>query len=163
VLRAPGARRKLVSWQQTHAKQSTELGATYNEARSRRLGAESLLRTGDRSRRAEATGDLAIARAICTELGAPLELAAIAGIIQRHGLAAQPASGKTTGLTRREGEVIALIAQGCSNRVIAERLLITEKTAENHVGNILGKLGLTSRAQAAAYAVEHGLAGSTTP
>jgi DNA-binding NarL/FixJ family response regulator len=54
--------------------------------------------------------------------------------------------------------VIALIAQGHSNRQIAEALTISEKTAEIHVGNILGKLGLTSRAQAAAYAVAHDLA-----
>jgi DNA-binding NarL/FixJ family response regulator len=64
-------------------------------------------------------------------------------------------------LTRREREVIALVAQGCSNRAIAQQLAITQKTAEHHVGHILDKLGLTSRAQAAAYAVAHGLAGST--
>ena len=61
-------------------------------------------------------------------------------------------------LTRREREVVALIAQGHGNREIAERLFITEKTAEHHVSNILGKLGFTSRVQAAAYAVEQGLA-----
>jgi len=54
--------------------------------------------------------------------------------------------------------VIALIAQGRSNREIAEALTISEKTAQIHVGNILGKLGFSSRAQAAAYAVEQGLA-----
>jgi non-specific serine/threonine protein kinase len=61
-------------------------------------------------------------------------------------------------LTRREREVIALIARGYSNRAIAEALVIAERTAEIHVGNILGKLGFTSRARAAAYAVAHGLA-----
>ena len=61
-------------------------------------------------------------------------------------------------LTPREREVLALIAQGHGNREIAERLFITEKTAEHHVSNILGKLGFTSRVQAAAYAVEQGLA-----
>ena len=63
-----------------------------------------------------------------------------------------------TGLTRREREVIALIARGYGNRAIAGALVISERTAENHVANILGKLGCISRAQAAAYAVEHGLA-----
>jgi two-component system, NarL family, nitrate/nitrite response regulator NarL len=54
--------------------------------------------------------------------------------------------------------VLALLAQGASNRAIADALVIAERTAEIHVSNILGKLGLTSRAQAAVYAVEHGLA-----
>jgi predicted ATPase/DNA-binding CsgD family transcriptional regulator len=61
-------------------------------------------------------------------------------------------------LTRRERQVIALLARGYSNRAIAEALVITERTSEIHVGNILGKLGFSSRAQAAAYAVAHGLA-----
>jgi DNA-binding NarL/FixJ family response regulator len=61
-------------------------------------------------------------------------------------------------LTPREREVIALLARGYSNRQIGETLVITERTAEIHVGNILGKLGFTSRTQAAAYAVEHRLA-----
>lgn len=138
-----------------------EAEATYNEARSRRLRAASLLQTGDRSRRAEAAGELASARATCTALGAPLELAAIDALTTRYGLApksAQPATSGTDVLTRREREVIALIARGVSNRGIAETLVISERTAENHVANILGKLGCTSRAQAAAYAVEHGLA-----
>jgi DNA-binding NarL/FixJ family response regulator len=59
------------------------------------------------------------------------------------------------GLTRREREVITLIARGYSNRAIAEALVISEKTAEIHVSNILGKLGVASRTQAAAYAIEH--------
>jgi DNA-binding NarL/FixJ family response regulator len=61
-------------------------------------------------------------------------------------------------LTPRERQVIALIARGYSNRAIAEELVITERTAEIHVGNILGKLGFSSRAQAAVYAVAQGLA-----
>lgn len=60
-------------------------------------------------------------------------------------------------LTPRERQVIVLLARGFSNRAIAEELVIAERTAEIHVGNILGKLGATSRAQAAAYAVAQGL------
>ncbi|MEO6412898.1 MAG: LuxR C-terminal-related transcriptional regulator [Pedococcus sp.] len=52
-------------------------------------------------------------------------------------------------LTRREQEIAVLIAQGLSNREIAARLVISSRTAETHVGNILNKLGLTSRAQVA--------------
>jgi DNA-binding NarL/FixJ family response regulator len=53
--------------------------------------------------------------------------------------------------------VIALLARGFSNRAIAAELVITERTAGVHVGNILGKLGVSSRAQAAACAVVQGL------
>jgi non-specific serine/threonine protein kinase len=60
-------------------------------------------------------------------------------------------------LTSREREVAALIAQGLSNREIASRLVIAERTAEGHVQSILNKLGFNSRTQIAAWAVEHGL------
>lgn len=60
-------------------------------------------------------------------------------------------------LTAREREVAALIAQGLTNRQIAAKLVVTERTAETHVQNILNKLGFTSRAQVAAWAAEQGL------
>ena len=60
-------------------------------------------------------------------------------------------------LTAREREVAALVAHGLTNRQIAARLVITERTAETHVQNILNKLGFTSRAQVAARAVQRGL------
>ncbi len=61
-------------------------------------------------------------------------------------------------LTDREREVIALLGRGASNKEIASQLFITERTARTHVSNILGKLGLASRTQAALYAVDRGLA-----
>ncbi|MBF6589630.1 MAG: AAA family ATPase [Ktedonobacterales bacterium] len=61
------------------------------------------------------------------------------------------------GLTAREREVARLIAQGKSNRAIAEALVLSERTIESHVTNILLKLTFTSRAQIAAWAVRHGL------
>jgi DNA-binding NarL/FixJ family response regulator len=61
-------------------------------------------------------------------------------------------------LTAREREVLTLIAEGATNRQIARRLSVTERTARTHVSNILGKLGLTSRTQAALWAVREGLA-----
>jgi DNA-binding CsgD family transcriptional regulator len=64
------------------------------------------------------------------------------------------------GLTAREREVLALIADGLSNRGIAERLVISEKTAGRHVSNIFAKLGIHNRAQAARIAAERGLAGA---
>jgi two-component system, NarL family, response regulator LiaR len=61
-------------------------------------------------------------------------------------------------LTSREKEVLGQLARGASNKEIAYELGITERTARTHVSNILGKLGLASRTQAALYAVEHKLA-----
>jgi DNA-binding NarL/FixJ family response regulator len=62
------------------------------------------------------------------------------------------------GLTRREAEVLRLVAQGRSNREIAAALSVSPRTVDGHVANLLGKLGLDSRAAAAAFAVRHGLA-----
>jgi DNA-binding NarL/FixJ family response regulator len=61
-------------------------------------------------------------------------------------------------LTDREREVLALVAKGHSNKEIAAQLDITERTARTHVSNILGKLDLASRTQAALWAIEHRLA-----
>jgi two-component system, NarL family, response regulator LiaR len=60
-------------------------------------------------------------------------------------------------LTDREKDVIRLLGQGMSNKEIGSQLFITERTARTYVSNILGKLGLASRTQAALYAVEHKL------
>lgn len=60
-------------------------------------------------------------------------------------------------LTPRERDVVILIAEGGTNRQIAKQLGVTERTARTHVSNILGKLGLASRTQAAMWAVKHGL------
>lgn len=59
-------------------------------------------------------------------------------------------------LTTREMEVLQLIAEGCNNRVIAEKLVISEKTVKTHVSSILSKLHLEDRTQAAVYALRHG-------
>jgi len=67
-------------------------------------------------------------------------------------------SNRTPGaLTRREREVLALIVTGMTNRQIAQRLTISEKTAEGHVGNILAKLSCSSRIKAAELARATGL------
>jgi len=60
-------------------------------------------------------------------------------------------------LTDREKEVLGLVGKGLANKEIAYRLGITERTARTHVSNILGKLGLASRTQAALWAVDHKL------
>lgn len=64
-----------------------------------------------------------------------------------------------TALTPREREIVVLVAQGKSNRDIAETLVISERTARTHVSHVLTKLGLASRTQAALWAVREGLVG----
>jgi non-specific serine/threonine protein kinase len=65
------------------------------------------------------------------------------------------------GLTDRERETVALIAEGKSNREIAARLVVSEETIKSHVSHILTKLGLSSRTQIAAWAVQKGLTTKT--
>ena len=60
-------------------------------------------------------------------------------------------------LTGRELEVLRLIGTGATNREIADRLVVSEGTVKNHVSNILSRLGLRDRTQAAIYAHDHGL------
>ena len=72
----------------------------------------------------------------------------------------QPGALKATDeadLTERELEVLRLIARGATNREIAETLVISEGTVKNHISNILGRLNLRDRTQAAIYARDHGL------
>lgn len=70
---------------------------------------------------------------------------------------ANPRRDPLEDLTRREREVLELIAKGRSNRAIAEELVIAEKTVKTHVSAILAKLGVTDRTQAAIFAKEAGL------
>jgi ATP/maltotriose-dependent transcriptional regulator MalT len=100
--------------------------------------------------------------------GATLELDAAARTFQQIGATAdlkrldalrEAPRSAPGGLTSREVEVLRLIAQGKSNRAIAESLEISEKTVARHVSNIFIKLDLPSRAAATAYAFTHGLAG----
>lgn len=60
-------------------------------------------------------------------------------------------------LTPREVEVLRLLAQGLDNEAIARRLVVTKRTVQNHVSNVYGKLGVTSRTGAMLYAIRHGL------
>jgi DNA-binding CsgD family transcriptional regulator len=92
----------------------------------------------------------------------PPASAVVRGVVGETGAAPKD----TFGLSRREREVLALIAEGRTNREIGERLFISQKTVGVHVGNILAKLGVSGRVEAAAVAIRLGLteplaAGST--
>jgi ATP/maltotriose-dependent transcriptional regulator MalT len=96
--------------------------------------------------------ELDAARAVFEELGAAPDLA-------RIDLLAKDASSsdRRHGLTRREFQVLQLVASGKTNKVIAAELFVSEKTVDRHVSNIFDKLDVPSRAAATAYAYKHGL------
>src|SRR5205823_1862425 len=105
----------------------------------------------DRARKA--LGDAAYQ--IAFDEGWRLSLAeVVAYALETEPVPAQPAGtpAEPSPLTPREREVTRLVAEGMSNRQIAARLVISQRTAESHVENILSKLGFTSRTQIAAWA-----------
>jgi len=73
------------------------------------------------------------------------------------GVEREPIPGTDTDLSPREGEVLQLVAQGAPNKKIADSLFISENTVKTHLRNIMEKLHLANRSQAAAYAVRRGL------
>jgi DNA-binding CsgD family transcriptional regulator len=94
------------------------------------------------------------ARDIAERLGALPLADRAAAVLRAYGVAGRSAPrDPDAALTSREREVLALLGEGLSNAGIAERLVISPKTAEHHVGRVLAKLGVRSRAEAAALAV----------
>ena len=88
-------------------------------------------------------------------LGASRDADAAAALLRSLGAKGRAGPRSLGSLSRRETEVLRLLGEGLSNREIAARLFISPKTAEHHVSRIYAKLGLKSRAEAAAYAVRH--------
>ncbi len=86
-------------------------------------------------------------------LGAIRDADAAAALLRELGSSARTFPKAYGPLTRRETEVLSLLAEGCSNAAIAQRLYISRRTAEHHVARILAKLGLRNRAEAAAYSL----------
>ncbi|MEC0202894.1 response regulator transcription factor [Paenibacillus lautus] len=80
-----------------------------------------------------------------------------AGADETSGSGRQEEAVQLDKLTRREQEVLQLIASGMNNREISEALYITEKTVKTHVSHLLDKLGVADRTQAAIYALKHGI------
>jgi DNA-binding NarL/FixJ family response regulator len=99
-----------------------------------------------------------LVRAIRTVHGgeALLHPAATATVMRELADHAEPAYEADLGLTGREREVLALVARGLPNKLIARELGIAEKTVKTHVSSILAKLGVTDRTQAALLAVRRG-------
>jgi DNA-binding NarL/FixJ family response regulator len=98
------------------------------------------------------------ARDALERLGARRDADQAAALLRDLGASGRTAvRGERDELTAREREVLDLIVAGLSNAQIAERLVIAPKTAEHHVSRVLGKLGVPSRAEAAAHAVREGL------
>ncbi|MFF7392572.1 AAA family ATPase [Streptomyces scabiei] len=140
----------------------------YDLARVRHRLAEALLADGtDDEARDRATELLRLAAAVADHLGARPLADEVALLARRARLALSRAPEPTLtpadpvaalGLTDREDDVLRLVAAGRTNRQIAEELFISPKTASVHVSNILAKLGVSSRGEAAAVAHRVGLA-----
>jgi DNA-binding CsgD family transcriptional regulator len=125
-----------------------ELGAPYDAARARVLIALACRALGDDD---AAVLELEAARDVFAQLGAAPDLARVERLARPAG------AGESHGLTRRELQVLRLVAAGKTNRAIAGELVISERTVARHVSNIFAKLRLSSRAAATAYAYEHDL------
>jgi DNA-binding CsgD family transcriptional regulator/tetratricopeptide (TPR) repeat protein len=128
-------------------------GHRYEQARCRWRLAEAAVAAHDRPA-ARAHADAAAAEAGRMR-AAPLA-AAVAALVQRARLAGHESSA-TSVLTGREREVLALVAEGLTNREIGRRLFISEKTASVHLSNLMAKLDVSSRTEAVTVAHRRGL------
>jgi LuxR family transcriptional regulator, maltose regulon positive regulatory protein len=125
-----------------------EVGTPFEGALARLELATTLVALGDVE---GAKREVAAAHTRLLELGATAEAERAAALL------ADSLDGQLNGITRRERDVLQLVAEGLTNRQIAERLVISEHTVHRHVTNILRKLDVPSRTAAATYAVRAGL------
>ena len=147
-LGARGERPRVVALT-TYADDASVLGALRAGARgylTKDAGADEIRAAVVAVARGEAALDPAVQRHVVAALAAP-------------GAPASPAPELPDGLTPREAEVLALIADGLTNTEIAERLVVSAATVKSHVNHIFAKAGVRDRAQAVGYAFAHGLAG----
>ncbi|WP_344296984.1 response regulator transcription factor [Agromyces neolithicus] len=125
-----------------------ELAAPYETAVTSVLLATAYRAVGDEE---GAQFELEAATATFAQLGAAPDLA------RARALLAGSTARSAHGLTRREAQVLQLVAEGITNHMIATELLLSERTVQRHVSNIFVKLGVSSRTQAATFALEHDL------
>jgi ATP/maltotriose-dependent transcriptional regulator MalT len=125
-----------------------ELDAPYEAARVRVLIALGCRALGDEE---SAALEFDAARRVFEELRAAPDVTWVERLIRKH------TDADAHGLTRRELQVLRLLASGKTNRAIAVDLVVAEKTVDRHVTNIFAKLGVSSRAAATAYSYEHRL------
>lgn len=114
-----------------------------------------LARVLEESQPEVAVGEAKVALAEFERLGAPRDADAVAAFLRERGVTGRTGPKGLSVLSKRESEVLALLGEGLTNSEIAARLFISTKTAGNHVSNLLAKLNLRSRAEAAAYAVRY--------
>jgi len=132
------------------------LGMPFEAARTRLLIAQALRELAPELAEAEARAALAVFE----DLGARGDAGATDSLLRQIEDITHKQAGKTSklsDLSRREVEVLRLVAQGLSNQEIAEQLILSKHTVHRHVSSILAKLDLSSRAAAAAYAARRGL------
>ncbi len=146
-----------------------EATARWNELGDRWMTATTLLREAEAAALAgsadRAASSIRHAHLIASELGAAPLLAEIEAVSRRTRISIEAptrvilgqSSAEALGLTPRENEVLALVAAGRTNRQIGTELFVSEKTASVHVSNILRKLGVSSRVDAAAVAQRLGI------
>jgi DNA-binding NarL/FixJ family response regulator len=131
-------------------------GAVFDAARSRVALARTLHAEGQLD---AALGEARPAVATLQALGAACVAREAQTLVSSWSMPSKPsAAGTAMGLSRREVEVLRLVAQGESNAAIAAQLHLSEHTVKRHIQNVLAKLGLPTRAAAAAHAVREGLA-----
>ncbi len=102
-----------------------------------------------------AVGEARTALAEFERLGAPRDADAAAALLRRQGVGGRTGPKHAGLLSRREQEVLRLLAEGLANAEIAARLFISTKTAGHHVSNVLAKLSLRTRGEAAAWAIRN--------
>ncbi len=126
----------------------SELGVPHEAATARMLQGSACRKAGDVD---GAAASFDAARSRFEELGAQLDLRHL------HDVTAPRPSTLPAGLTEREAEVLRLVAEGLTNKQMAQRLHLSEKTVSRHLSNIFAKIDVTSRSGATAYAFEHDL------
>jgi DNA-binding NarL/FixJ family response regulator len=132
-------------------------GAPFEVGRARTELARALNALG---RADDATAEANRAIAVFSELRAELEIGRARGVLEAIATAGTPAGAtvdRSGGLTRREIEVLRLVAEGLNNQAIAERLFLSDHTVHRHLANILSKLNVSTRAAAVAQAARRGI------